>query len=212
MLEFISSSFNELLILVERTNPVYIYLVLFGMAFLENIFPPLPGDTFTIVGGYLAAAGKISLSLTLTAVTIGTMLSVMTVYCLGYRHGREYFSRRRFRFFNAGDIRRVQRWFGRFGFWTVLFSRFVVGGRVAIAIGAGMSKYPTVRMTLFSLASTVLFHGSLIALAFLMHAYISELVIGFNIYSKIILVILVALVIIWVVFLVRRIKHGKEKA
>jgi len=212
MLEFISSSFNDLLILIEKINPIYIYLILFGMAFLENIFPPLPGDTFTIIGGYLAAAGKLGLLLTLTSVTIGTMLSVMVVYCFGYCRGREYFSRKRFWFFNAGDIRRVQSWFGRYGFWTVLVSRFVVGGRVAIAVSAGMSKYPAVQMTVFSLISTVLFHGTLIALAYLMHAYLSELVKGFNLYSKIILVFLGALVIIWIVFLVRRIKHGKKKA
>jgi membrane protein DedA with SNARE-associated domain len=212
MLEFISSSFNELLAIVDQTNPVYIYLILFGMAFLENIFPPLPGDTFTIIGGYLAAAGKLSLPMTLASVTLGTISSVLVVYCFGYCRGREYFARKRFRFFNAYDIRRVGQWFNRFGAWTVLFSRFIVGGRVAIALGAGMSKYPPVRMVIFSLISAMLFHGLLIALAYVMYAYITSLVEGFNLYSKIILVILAALVIIWIVFIIRRYKHGKKKA
>jgi membrane protein DedA with SNARE-associated domain len=212
MLEFISSSFNELLAYVDKTDTVYIYLILFGMAFFENIFPPLPGDTFTIIGGYLAAVGKLNLPVTLVSVTLGTIMSVMIIYCFGYCRGRDYFARKRYRFFNAYDIRRVGRWFNRFGAWTVLLSRFIVGGRVAIAIGAGMTKYPPVRMVVFSLVSAILFHGLLIALAYLMHTYIVSLVEGFGLYSKIILVILAALVIIWIVFLIRRYRHGKKKA
>jgi membrane protein DedA with SNARE-associated domain len=212
MLEFISSGFNDLLVFVEQTNPIYIYLILFGMAFLENIFPPLPGDTFTIIGGYMAAADKLSLSMTLASISLGTMMSVMAVYYFGYSRGRGYFLRKRYRLFNAYDIRRVGLWFNRFGFWTVVFSRFIVGGRVAIAVGAGMSKYPPVRMTIFSLISTLAFHGSLIALAYLMHAYISSLVEGFGLYTKIILVILSVLIIIWIILLIRRWKHAKKKA
>jgi membrane protein DedA with SNARE-associated domain len=211
MLDIISSGFNELLLFVNNMNPVYIYLILFSMAFLENIFPPLPGDTFTIIGGYLAAAGKLNLPLTLTTVTVGTMTSIMLVYAFGYRGGRAYFMRKNFRFFNAHDIESVQKWFDRFGAGTLLFSRFVVGGRTAIALGAGFSKYPTGRMAIFSLVSTVLFHGTLIALSYLMYAYITQLVDGFNLYSKIILVILTVLIIIWIIFLIRRYRHGKKK-
>ena len=88
MFDFLSTEFYDLLDLVKQTEPIYIYLVLFGMAFLENIFPPLPGDTFTIIGGYLAASGKLDLVTTLAVVSIGTLMSVMIIYVFGYRHGR----------------------------------------------------------------------------------------------------------------------------
>jgi membrane protein DedA with SNARE-associated domain len=212
MFDFISSSFSQLLMFVEGIDTIYIYLVLFGMAFFENIFPPIPGDTFTIIGGYLAAAGKLSLPITLTTLAIGTMASIMLVYALGFHGGRDFFLKKKLRIFNASDMGQVDTWFNRFGIWTLLFSRFVVGGRVAIALGAGMSKYPPVRMTLYSLISTVAFHGTLIGLSFLMYTYINSLVDGFNLYSKIILVILTVLVIIWIIFIVRRFKNGKKKA
>jgi len=211
MFELISSGFNELLALVENINPVYIYLILFGMAFLENLFPPLPGDTFTIIGGYLAAAGKLNWQTTLGAVSLGTILSVMLIYYWSYHHGRGYFIRKRLRIFNAYDIRRVRRWFDRFGVWTLVFSRFVVGGRVAIALGAGMSQYRPLPMTVFSLISALLFHGFLIALSFLMYAYISRLVAGFDLYAKIILVIVGAVIIIWTIIVIRRYLNARSK-
>lgn len=197
---------------MEAVEPIYIYGILFAVAFVENIFPPIPGDTFTIIGGYLVAVDKLSLMPTYLAVTLGTITSVMLVFFLGYRGGREFFVRKNYRFFNASDVDRVTRWFDRFGAGTLIFSRFIVGARVAVAIGAGIGKYRPVKMAVYSYLSALIFHGTLIALAFLMHAYINRLAEGFDIYSKIILVIVSALVILWVVFVIRRVSHGRKKA
>jgi membrane protein DedA with SNARE-associated domain len=212
MWDIISAGFNELLAFVESVDPRYIYLILFSVAFIENIFPPFPGDTFTIVAGYMAALGKLTVLSTLAAVSFGTFVSVMLIYYVSYRHGRPLLIRKKYTFFTTRDIARVQTWFGRFGAWTLIFSRFVVGGRVAIAAASGMGRYPAGRMAIFSLVSAVLFHGTLIGLAFLMHAYIRDLVDGFGLYSKIVLVIVAVLIILWIVILIRRVRRGKKNA
>ena len=210
MFEFISAGFNELMGIVNRTDPQYIYLLLFTMAFIENIFPPLPGDTFTIIAGYLAAVGKLALIPTLAVILAGTMLSIMLVYGLGYRAGRKYFDRKNYRFFSGDDMDRVQKWFDRFGAGTLLASRFIVGARVAIAVGAGVSRYPTIPMAVYSFISSLLFHGALIALAFGLYAYIDSVSEGFGLYSKIVLVLVAALIILWIILIVRRYMHGKK--
>ena len=212
MLDLITAGFDELLVFISNTPTGYIYLILFSVAFIENIFPPFPGDTFTIIGGYLAALGKLNVFLTLGMVCAGTLLSVMLIYYISLHHGRAFFTRHDYKIFNFEDIARVQRWFARFGVWTLIFSRFVVGGRVAIAAAAGMGSYPAGRMTLYSLISAVLFHGTLIALAFVMHVYIQDLVKGFNIYGKIILVIVGILIILWFARWIYRVRHDRKKA
>ncbi len=212
MFEFLSSGFQELLALVDKTDPQYIYLLLFLIAFTENIFPPIPGDTFTVIGGYLVAIGKLSLLPTFVFILAGTILSIMLIYGFGYRSGRDYFTRKNYRFFSVSDMDKVQGWFDRYGAGIILASRFVVGARVAIAASAGISKYPTLRMAFYSLISSALFHGVLIALAFGMRAYINRLSEGFDIYSKIILVIVAAVIIIWITFIARRYIHGKKEA
>lgn len=211
MIEFLSAGFNEALAMIDSINPVYIYLILFGIAFIENLFPPIPGDTFTIVGGYLAAIGKLSLLPTVLFITFGTISSVMLVYILGYRGGKEYFERKNYRIFNAQDVNRVDSWFDKYGAMILIVSRFIVGARVAVAIGAGISKYPTARMVIYSYISAVLFHGLLIAMAFLFEAYVDNLVEWFSLYSKIVLVVVGGFVIIWIIFVIRRIMHGRQK-
>jgi len=211
MIESLSSGFTQLIALINNIDPLYIYFILYGMAFMENIVPPIPGDTFTIIGGYLAAAGTLDLAPTFLCITAGTLSSIMVVYWVGYRGGREFIQRKNYRIFSAMDLERVDGWFEKYGAGILIASRFVVGGRVAIALGAGLSKYPTVRMAVYSYISSVLFHGALIALAYLMHSYIDRLVEGFNVYSKIILAILGVLVILWIILIIRRIRHGQSK-
>ena len=212
MWDFITAGFDELLLFVSSIPPGYLYLVLFSVAFIENVFPPFPGDTFTIIGGYMAALGKLNAFVTLSSVSFGTLASVMLIYYISFHHGRAFFTRREYKILNFDDIARVERWFARFGAWTLVFSRFVVGGRVAIAAAAGMGSYPAGRMALYSLVSAILFQGTLIGLAFLMHVYIQDLVKGFNIYAKIILVIVGILIILWFALWIYRVRHGRKEA
>ncbi|MCK5125398.1 MAG: DedA family protein [candidate division Zixibacteria bacterium] len=209
--ESFAANFNDLMAMLEAIKPLYIYLILFAIAFIENIFPPIPGDTFTIIGGYLAATGYLALAPTFLAITLGTISSVMVVYALGYRGGHEYFQKKNYKFFNADDLTRVDNLFNKYGAMTLLFSRFVVGARVMIAVAAGISKYPTGRMAVFSYISGVLFHGILIGFAFLLNKYIENITAWFALYSKIVLVIVGAVVILWVIIVIRRFRHGRTK-
>ncbi len=208
-MDWLASGFDGILEYVSAIEPIYIYLILFGMAFMENIFPPIPGDTFTIIGGYLAAMGTIDLLPTFFSITLGTIASIMVVYTIGYRGGREYFQRKNFRFFNLDDLQRVDDLFSKYGIFTLLVSRFVVGARVMIAVGAGISRYPRFRMMILSYISGALFHGALIALAFAFNAYVDNLVDGFNLYSKIILIAVAVLIVVWGIVFVRRLINAK---
>lgn len=212
MIEFITAGFSELTRIVNQVPGAYIYLFLFGIAFLENIFPPIPGDTFTIVGGYLAATGKLALIPTVAVILLGTVSSIMVVYFIGYHGGHEYLARKNFRLFSTADLARVDRWFSRHGAGTLLVSRFIVGGRVAIALGAGISKYPPGRMLLFSTVSSIVFHGLLVGSAYILHASVDSLVNGFNWYNKILLAALIAVVILWLGFVIKRVWHERKNA
>jgi len=53
MLEYIES-------IIAQVDPAIAYLILFASAFVENTFPPIPGDTVVVVGAYLITTGKLS--------------------------------------------------------------------------------------------------------------------------------------------------------
>ena len=49
---------EQALAFLDAQSPILIYLVLGVGSALENIFPPLPADTFVLLGGFLAGKGR----------------------------------------------------------------------------------------------------------------------------------------------------------
>jgi membrane protein DedA with SNARE-associated domain len=212
MIDFLSSGFNEILNFVRSTDPRYLYLILFSVAFVENIFPPIPGDTFTLVGGYLAASGYLDMGSVFVAVVAGTLGSVMLVYWFGYHGGRYLYTRKVARLMELEHISKVEVWFARNGALTLLLSRFVVGARVAIAVVGGMARYSPSRMIVYSLISAAAFHGLLLALSAILAKYIDEVAEGFRLYNEIVLAAVAGIIILWVIIFIRRKRRGRSKA
>ena len=44
---------NIIVDFIGQVSPIVIYLLLFLIAYLENIVPPVPGDVIVAFGGYL---------------------------------------------------------------------------------------------------------------------------------------------------------------
>jgi len=53
----------------------YVYLAIFVVSYVENIFPPFPSDVLVVFGGSLIAVGKGHLVITLLAGTVGSTLA-----------------------------------------------------------------------------------------------------------------------------------------
>ena len=74
---------NTIVNYIGQVSPVMIYVILFLIAYFENIVPPIPGDIIIAFGGYLISFGSInSLSLWLGTV-IMSVLGFMTMYQMG---------------------------------------------------------------------------------------------------------------------------------
>ncbi|MCB2201771.1 DedA family protein [bacterium] len=146
-------------------GPFWVYLTLFVACFVENIFPPFPGDTFIFVSGALVAFGRLDLVVVMTLVNVGGMGSVMLLYYLGRKHGRDFFIRKNYRYFSADDVHRMSDRLARHGAWILIFSRFVVGLRTALALAAGIGRYPAGRTLVFSLISYLMFTSLLVYLS-----------------------------------------------
>ncbi len=197
---------GQLLDTIFRYGPVWVYLAILVACFIENVFPPFPGDSFIAVAGALSAAGRLSLVLSFALVVIGGMSSVMLMYAVGRRYGRDYFMKKDFKYFSAEDIRSFERGLGRWGAFLMVFSRFVVGFRSAIALGAGIADYPTTRMVVYSTVSYILFTGLIFYLAAVLVQNLGHIRHYFETYNTIvwpIVVIAAAALIVWKIMKVR---------
>lgn len=137
----------------------WIYLTIFIACFIENIFPPFPGDSFIIAAGGLVGLTRLSLMPALAVVVLGGTASVMVIYYFGDHYGRAYFLKKNFKYFNVDDIHEMEGQFRRYGWALMVVSRFVLGFRSAIALVAGISDYNPVKTLVYTIISYLLFAG-----------------------------------------------------
>jgi membrane protein DedA with SNARE-associated domain len=133
----------------------YGYPVLFFGVMLENAGIPVPGETAVLVAGFLCSdAGKEFIGLdathhqfrliwviplTILAAVLGDNLG----YWLGKRWARPRLQvSRRFLFLTPKALENFERYFDRFGTWTIFFARFITGLRVMGAMAAGTAGMP----------------------------------------------------------------------
>ena len=191
-------------------GPVWIYLALFLSSFIENLFPPFPGDFVTITGGALAAAGRLNIIAVFVLAYAGGILSVMVLYYLGKRYGRNFFIRKNYRYLSADDVRRMEFWFERRGAVLLVFNRFIVGARAVVALVAGISRYRADGMFLYTSFSFWMFNGLLLFGSYVFVVNFETIAQYYRLYEKIAWPIVLALVIAIVVWKIKKSKkYGK---
>ncbi|MCJ7596842.1 MAG: DedA family protein [Desulfobacterales bacterium] len=138
---------------LESLPDLLIYIFLGLSAFLENLFPPIPGDTVTAFGAFLVGAGKLDLMGVYIATTLGSLLGFLTLFWIGRWLGRRFFVERDFRFLKARDIVKAERWLVRYGYLLVALNRFLPGVRSAISLAVGITRLKVIWVALLAFIS-----------------------------------------------------------
>ncbi len=183
MLEFIEH-------FITQVDPLVAYLVLFVSAFIENTFPPIPGDTVTVIGAYLITTGQLSFLGVWMSTTLGSVLGFFTMYLIGVRLGIGFLKKEsRAKIFPAGQIIKVEVWFDKYGLWVILANRFLSGTRSVISLFAGIFNLKWVPVLLLATISAFVWNGLLMWGGYLLGnnwRHIIDLIGGYN---KIMLII-----------------------
>lgn len=117
------------------------YLLLFGSAFLAATILPFYSEV--VLFALLREGGDPVLLVAVA--TLGNTLGAVVNWLLGWY--LLHFQERRWFYFKPEQIAKAQRWFQRYGFWSLLFAWMPVGGD-ALTLIAGIMK---VRLWLFLL-------------------------------------------------------------
>ena len=130
-----------------------IYILLGLSAYIENIFPPIPGDTITAFGAFLVGIGRLDFVGVYVSTTVGSLLGFLSLFQAGQYLGRRFFIVRDYRFFKAENIIKAEKWFSRYGYFLIAFNRFLPGIRSVISLAGGMSRLKMTSVTLLALLS-----------------------------------------------------------
>ncbi|HON78708.1 MAG TPA: DedA family protein [Spirochaetota bacterium] len=149
MEEFVTNIIHMLL----PAGDIYLYIFLFLSAIIENLFPPIPGDTITAFGAFLVGTGRLQYWIVYIVTTLGSVLGFMALFFLGRYLGKEFFMKKNYSFFSSQSILDAESWFQKYGHIVVLANRFLPGIRSVISIVSGISLLSPVKVFLYALVS-----------------------------------------------------------
>jgi membrane protein DedA with SNARE-associated domain len=180
-------------------NPVWIYCVAGAIAYVENVFPPLPSDVVLVAAGSLAGLGRVDFALLLVLSTMGSTAGFITMYKVGDWFGVRILETGKFKFIPLERVHKVETWFKKYGYWIVVANRFLAGTRAVVSFVTGMSELSLWRTTLLSLLSSLLWNFLLLFAGRELGQNWRAVYFYLETYGKIMTVVLVAVLLVGVV-------------
>jgi len=143
--------------------PLLIYLIVGLGAAIENVFPPVPADTFALFGAFLAAQGRADPRVVFLAVWVCNVATAMLTYELSKHWGQRFFATRVGHWvLHPGQLEQVGRFYQRWGHAAIFFSRFIPAVRAVAPIFAGTTHQPFWRTFLPLAVASGIWYGTIV--------------------------------------------------
>jgi membrane protein DedA with SNARE-associated domain len=145
----------------------------FGLMFLENLFPPIPSELIMPLAGFVAAEGGMSLVLAILCGTAGSVVGNGLWYEVARRIGSTRIRRlvgRYGRWFavSTEDLDKAEDKLRRHGPVALFFGRLLPAVRTLISIPAGLAGIPRTVFYLWTLVGSTLWVSVLAVAGFLL--------------------------------------------
>jgi membrane protein DedA with SNARE-associated domain len=126
--------------------------ILIGMT-IESACIPLPSEVIMLFGGFLAAAGTFNFWFVAAAGVLGNVAGSVLTYWIGANGGRSLLQKYgKYLLINPGHLDKADRWFSRYGEWTVFFARNLPVIRTFISLPAGLARMNFAKFFVYTFA------------------------------------------------------------
>ena len=176
---------------LQQLNPLLIYITLFSIAYIENLFPPSPSDIMIVAGGYLIGLGHVDFITTLIVSTLGSTLGFMSMYKIGDWFGIRIIETNKIKFLPLESIHKVEEWFRIYGYWLIVINRFLSGTRAVVGFFAGMSEVKAVPTAVLCFISALTWNAVLLYAGTLLGRNWQQIGIYLSTYSQIVISLIV---------------------
>lgn len=145
--------------------PVLIYVTIGAGAGVENVFPPVPADTFVLLGAFLAESGRADPLLVFLVTWICNVTSAVLVYRLAHRYGHGFFTTRVGHWLlRPKQLETIGIFYQRWGTPAIFVSRFLPAFRALVPVFAGVTHVPLLRVLPPLAVASALWYGTLVYL------------------------------------------------
>ncbi len=188
---------QDLLSLLDVLAPWLVYLVLGVGAALENVVPPVPADTFVLLGGFLSGHGRANPWLAFLVTWGANVASALGVYWAGHRVGRPFFETGWGRYLlTPNQLTRIVRFYERWGHLAIFFTRFLPGLRAVVPGFAGVTHQRLLWVALPLMTASAVWYGGLVWMGHVAGRNLDVIVRGLRGANLVLIVLALALVVL----------------
>jgi membrane protein DedA with SNARE-associated domain len=199
---------------IQEVAHNYGYWAIFLGILLENLGIPLPGETVTLVGGFLAGSDELNYWLVLGDAVTGAVIGGTCGYWIGRFSGWSFLLKIG-SIFRISEVRllSIKEQFSENAGKAVFFGRFLALLRVFAAPLAGIAEMPFGKFSIYNLAGATAWASVMVTLAFFAGKIVSleQLVTWVSKFALVALLILVALIVIPLWWESRQVKSSAEE-
>ncbi len=185
------------------------YIGVFILMALENLFPPIPSEVILLFGGFLTTYSKLTLFGVIITASTGSIIGAIILYGLGKVLNITRMEKIVDRWghvlrLKKEDLYKANKWFEKYGYWTVLFCRMIPIARSLISIPAGMARMKFWVFLLFTMIGTGIWNTVLVITGALLGRSWTDILQFLTIYSFVAYILIAVVFLLMFVFFFRR--------
>jgi len=200
---------EELLARISVLAPIWIYILLFAFAYVENLFPPSPSDTVIVIGGTLVGTNYLHFIPTLIFSTCGSIAGFLTAFGIGWLLDKKLIHSGKLKFINVEAIEKAETAFRKWGYYLIVANRFLPGTRAVISFFGGMSRLDVHKTMFLSSISSLLWNIVLIYLGIVFGENVAIVDKYLDTYSNIVITVTIIIILVFVInYFIKRKKNN----
>ena len=143
------------------------YWGIYAGMIIESSCIPLPSEAIMLFSGFMAATGMLNFWVVVAAGVLGNLTGSVLTYWVGASGGRSFLQKYgRYVLINAQHMEKADRWFSRYGDWTVFFTRNLPVIRTFISLPAGIARMNFAKFFIFTFLGCIPWNITLTFLGF----------------------------------------------
>ena len=147
---------HPLITFVTETIGSYGVPAVFVLMLLESMGILIPSEAISPFAGYLVSIGKMGFFAAVAAGVLGNLVGSWIAYCIGLWGGRElWFHYGKYVGVRAHHLHLAEKWFDKYGEFTVFISRCLPVVRTFISFPAGTARMNFAKFTFYTLLGCI---------------------------------------------------------
>lgn len=203
---------DQLLRTLASLPPELIYTFIGLGAAVENFVPPIPADTFVLLGAFLAARGRADPWVVFFVTWIMNVGSAVVVYLLAHRFGKTFFTEHHLGklVLNERQMSHIDHFYRRWGTPAIFISRFLPAFRAMVPVFAGVTHVRFWRVFIPLAAASALWYGALVYLGAIAGKNWQAIISFFSRASSVLLGVALVLLVAFAYWWVKSRRHPRQ--